>query len=361
MTVSKSSIKESQTGFSQMHQSSIVTLENGSRRALRKSIVAWLTVSRQASRDRVNPSQSQESNSEKTTPAICGPKRSRPFALLDPDTASWKMCQDSLLPLMGISEPSFKDWPKQGMMRDGQCWEQTMLAHPTGERGCGLWQTPSVEDASRKGSAEAWREWEQKGRTTQCRLRNQVWPTPRAQDGPHGPAREEGVEKKDPDKPITIQGQLNPDWVEWLMGWPVGWTALEPMTELIWLDWNVDPADGEPSPMLPTPCTIDCDHGHQATWSTTGCNLHNYALGKGKQSPKWRTPAQQEPGLRPERLRPIDGGLYKIQGSQREIDDKLQRIVKIASQLVEGFCKMSVDVGSGESWQEAVQSSKGNL
>jgi hypothetical protein len=26
-------------------------------------------------------------------------------------------------------------------------------------------------------------------------------------------------------------GQLNPDWVEWLMGWPVGWTLLEPLPE----------------------------------------------------------------------------------------------------------------------------------
>lgn len=35
---------------------------------------------------------------------------------------------------------------------------------------------------------------------------------------------------------IRIKGQLNPDWVEWLMGWPVGWTSLEPIKELIWLD-----------------------------------------------------------------------------------------------------------------------------
>ena len=26
-------------------------------------------------------------------------------------------------------------------------------------------------------------------------------------------------------------GQLNPDWVEWLMGWPVGWTSMSPMSE----------------------------------------------------------------------------------------------------------------------------------
>ena len=24
-------------------------------------------------------------------------------------------------------------------------------------------------------------------------------------------------------------GKLNPDWVEWLMGWPIGWTELKPL------------------------------------------------------------------------------------------------------------------------------------
>lgn len=48
-------------------------------------------------------------------------------------------------------------------------------------------------------------------------------------------------------------GQLNPDWVEWLMGWPIGWTSTEPLPETAvsnWLSsmqsgdwWEVDPAD----------------------------------------------------------------------------------------------------------------------
>lgn len=37
-------------------------------------------------------------------------------------------------------------------------------------------------------------------------------------------------------------GQLNPDWVEWLMGWPIGWTQLEPL-KLDWRSWEIDPAD----------------------------------------------------------------------------------------------------------------------
>ena len=36
--------------------------------------------------------------------------------------------------------------------------------------------------------------------------------------------------------------QLNPDWVEWLMGWPVGWTDVE--RDLCdWRDLSVEPED----------------------------------------------------------------------------------------------------------------------
>jgi hypothetical protein len=47
-------------------------------------------------------------------------------------------------------------------------------------------------------------------------------------------------------------GQLNPDWVEWLMGWPIGWTSLEPMAALIWPDWSHDPADSGEVPRVST-------------------------------------------------------------------------------------------------------------
>lgn len=40
----------------------------------------------------------------------------------------------------------------------------------------------------------------------------------------------------------TVAGQLNPDWVEWLMGWPIGWTDLAPHT-LKLIDWKTDPAN----------------------------------------------------------------------------------------------------------------------
>jgi len=38
----------------------------------------------------------------------------------------------------------------------------------------------------------------------------------------------DGGEGRDP----SIKGRLNPAWVEWLMGWPIGWTLLEPLEDL---------------------------------------------------------------------------------------------------------------------------------
>ena len=49
----------------------------------------------------------------------------------------------------------------------------------------------------------------------------------------------------------TVGKQLNPDWVEWLMAWPVGWTDIEtPNIRLVWLDPSIDPADGGDIPRV---------------------------------------------------------------------------------------------------------------
>ena len=57
------------------------------------------------------------------------------------------------------------------------------------------------------------------------------WPTPKA--SPSGPdfARMNRPESGGDDLPTAIArqnpGPLNPEWVEWLMGFPIGWTDLE--------------------------------------------------------------------------------------------------------------------------------------
>jgi DNA (cytosine-5)-methyltransferase 1 len=38
-------------------------------------------------------------------------------------------------------------------------------------------------------------------------------------------------------------GALNPDWVEWLMGWPIGWSSLDALESDEILSWDSDPSD----------------------------------------------------------------------------------------------------------------------
>ena len=56
-------------------------------------------------------------------------------------------------------------------------------------------------------------------------------------------------------KPENIKPtyELNPDWTEWLMGWPIGWTNLNPLSAedfIKWFEmvlsgkwWDKDPAN----------------------------------------------------------------------------------------------------------------------
>ena len=58
------------------------------------------------------------------------------------------------------------------------------------------------------------------------------WPTPIAHAGsnrrtkptPAQAAGKAGMQLAD-----QVGGSLNPTWVEWLMGWPLGWTDLKPL------------------------------------------------------------------------------------------------------------------------------------
>ena len=94
------------------------------------------------------------------------------------------------------------------------------------------WQTPSVSDA-KAGSKKDWLDWQERGKTVHCRLRNQVrmWPTMTAQDasGHRGTYPKTKTHNPGTTLPTAIGGQLNPTWVEWLMGWPLGWTDLKPL------------------------------------------------------------------------------------------------------------------------------------
>lgn len=102
------------------------------------------------------------------------------------------------------------DAPLSGVER----WKEKI----TGEDGEPiLWKTPIASDSAN-------REFYHNSRG-EPNLSGMVkmWPTPKAQN-----SRGNGEKHGDggPSLDVVVGGQLNPDWVEWLMGFPVGWTEV---------------------------------------------------------------------------------------------------------------------------------------
>ena len=76
-----------------------------------------------------------------------------------------------------------------------------------------------------------------------------MWPTPNVPNGGRSVAHAERIGRSYYHKGKKVQlgleavvrmaggGQLNPDWVEWLMGWPIGWTASEPLAMARFREW----------------------------------------------------------------------------------------------------------------------------
>jgi len=79
----------------------------------------------------------------------------------------------------------------------------------------------------------------QSGRKYKARLEEAValWPTPTYGKLAGGSGAFHQIQKKYEDNDISLEekkamqagngGQLNPKWIEWLMGFPLGWTDLE--------------------------------------------------------------------------------------------------------------------------------------
>jgi hypothetical protein len=210
-------------------------------------------------------------------------------ARYDPDTSSWKTRQCSLL---AGSESFSETWPRWGLMLDGVSWALSMPGRLTEGNGSGsslptptaseggrqrskspgaavrpssgmmakrdLWPTPTCGAASHstlspeaqarelersirdRGGPSTLAIYVQAGMSPSmqkhpgCRA---MWPTPNTMDH-MSPRSDEALERaktvggcsnlKDQPEIREAGGSLNPTWVEWLMGWPLGWTACEP-------------------------------------------------------------------------------------------------------------------------------------
>lgn len=150
------------------------------------------------------------------------------LASYDQSTFSWKTSQHCLVE--GLT-PFSGPWPRSGMMQNGIAYPLPTLAQTTDEIGSGLWPTPRANQHSEGpfpseldgshgwglGSAVA---------DAAASAPARMWPTPTVQD-PANNAGPSQFERNSLPLNAAAGGALNPRWVEWLMGYPDEWTALE--------------------------------------------------------------------------------------------------------------------------------------
>lgn len=138
-----------------------------------------------------------------------GRKWAGSFAKYSPPESKWRTHQCSLLE--GWDEFS-ETWPRWGSMRNGECFLRQTWTPPTFESESGsrrIWPTPCA--SAYKGSSPA----ALTRKTGRSRANDRIDHAVMASDA----------------------GQLNPQWVEWLMGWPIGHTALEPLATGRYREW----------------------------------------------------------------------------------------------------------------------------
>jgi len=206
------------------------------------------------SRARTSVLPGKEQASPESDPA-CGPTWRASLAKFAPASCSWKTPQLSLL---GDSELSSVTWPRSGMTQGGQCWELPMLGRRTSVTGYGssqeAWPTPRCQmtrpvrvradvDKGHQSNLEevvavraTWPtptvcgNYNRKGASATSRdgLATAVYQTPVARMWKDNGQNPSELERNSPTLAMQAGGLLSPTWVEWLMGWPLGWTDLKP-------------------------------------------------------------------------------------------------------------------------------------
>ena len=155
-------------------------------------------------------------------------------------------------------------------MRDGVCSEQTMWERRTDVKGSGFWLTPTASDwknmdtakqpmlsaqvkmCKTPSAADAYTgnmkkeefKFGNSGSLAQevesgFLKTHRMWPTPQARDWRSGKRVNSSSPYRKLNEEVLMEtgGQLNPEWVEWLMGWPIGWTDLKPLETDKYQQW----------------------------------------------------------------------------------------------------------------------------
>jgi hypothetical protein len=188
----------------------------------------------------VSHSQKRANDKANKTHDTCGRGYERPLADYDPDTQSWKMYGDTYL--WGDS-PLLENLPVSGITRNGDLYQRPAWELRTCENELLLWPTPTAVTRPMEGNVRMYRAMIKAGMMTEAEAnailgkpvtepqgKLQRWPTPVASDAWTDGLR--STQQKDGSRhslnlPSAVGGKLNPNWVEWLMGFPTGWTDLE--------------------------------------------------------------------------------------------------------------------------------------
>ena len=153
---------------------------------------------------------------------------------------------------LGDLELSSKTWPRWGIMLDGELSELGTSVRPTSEPECGSWPTPTCQETEHPNAVltSTGRRLSKNGKSSHSlNLADSVmrWPTPLRSDwkrrGPN--SKQQGLPEKVRSKetiintPTQQKSQLNPSWVEILMGWPRNWTNIKHSTSTDFNKWLV--------------------------------------------------------------------------------------------------------------------------
>ena len=182
----------------------------------------------------VQTSVQQEKAQESMASSLdCGGKWRVSFARFDRDTCSWRTAQCCLF---GDLDKSSVIWPRSGMTVDGYAFLLPTVERPTRGTGSGFSgiPTPRANDAEKRGNFGATNPM-----NGVAGFVRQI-PTPSATDWKCSskPGQRRGQLTDPAMGVIPAGGRLNPEWVEWLMNWPIGATSIEEINEGVYRAWK---------------------------------------------------------------------------------------------------------------------------
>ncbi len=169
----------------------------------------------------------------------------------DPNSSSWRTYPDSSIegwPALSVI------FPRAGTMLNGVAYRRPMSVRRTSGNGSLSWPTPTVRDYKDVGENTNYEKVAQKSKLAGVAM-VRMWSAPTArladQRGAQAKRYFDPKRSNDLDDAVAatllklptptatrrtglqshgrnvVTGQLNPTWVEWLMGFPLGWTDLE--------------------------------------------------------------------------------------------------------------------------------------